>query len=245
VKHFEKFAHRQIRLLISHLKKYERTSDSEILHRIRVDIKKIKAVLEAMGYCKKHFKAHRNFIPFRNIFRRADEIREPEVLIQLLLQYTIKGIDDDRIFDNRENLIAAFNTDIPYFIKMVKTRANKLGDFFSEVHGDDFKRYLRKKKKEVKSQLFPKPRMRTIHKVRKAIKAIIYLSEVQSYLKKKEAKFYAKIESTIGRLHDKQVLLLLLKNQNSDAVRAQSEVIQSECLVDAKEILRLITGYYG
>ena len=40
--------------------------------------------------------------------------------------------------------------------------------------------------------------MIVIHKVRKAVKEIIYLSKIQDTLKGKEVKFYDKVQDTIG-----------------------------------------------
>jgi CHAD domain-containing protein len=245
MKRFEKFVQRQIKSLIKHLKKYKNNRDPEALHQIRVDIKKIKAALQVIKNGKKGFKAHKNFIPFRKIFRRADNIREPDVLMQMLKRYQPGEITDDRIFGSRKHSAKAFESDIPYFIWTVKSHAKKLEALSNKVRSDDLRKYLQGKKQELKSLLYPRPRMRIIHEVRKAVKEIIYLSEVQDTLKGKEAKFYDKVQDTIGQLHDKQVLLGIIKNKKDETSITQREAIKSESLSDKKEIFRLVREYYG
>ena len=240
MKNLEEFTHYQIKSLINHLKKYYRDGEPEMLHQIRVDIKKIKAILSAINGCLKGFKAHRNFMPFRNIFRRAGDIREPGVLAQ----YQVEGIASDEMSSDVEQLAIAFKADVQHFIRVVKNNAKKLESFSRQVHHDDFMWYLARKKKKVKSQLYPRPKMVIIHKVRKSIKEVVYLSEVRGKPKKKEAKFYDKMQDAIGRLHDKQILLDLLKKKANAGSRTQREAIKSECRSDKKEIFSLASDFY-
>ena len=72
----------------------------------------------------------------------------------------------------------------------------------------------------------------------------MYLSELEDDGKKREVKFYDNMQDVIGRLHDKQVLLDLLKNKSGRAHRAQLSSINSECLSDKREIFRLASDYY-
>jgi CHAD domain-containing protein len=244
MKHFKTFAQRQFRSLVKHLKKYRGSRETETLHQIRVDIKKIKAILAVINDSNKGFRAHKNFIPFREIFRGAGAIRETDVLARLLVRYQLGTINGGSIPKNEKTLMIAFESDIPRFVKTVKRRMKKLKPYVNRVSRPDFKRFLDRKKNEVKAQLYPKPKMLLLHKIRKAIKEIIYLSEADGKLKKKEAKFYDRIQSTIGDLHDKQVLLNLLKNRNDEASTTQYEIIKSECLSDKKQVLRLVINFY-
>ena len=216
-----------------------------MLHQIRVDIKKIKAILHVVNDSKKGFKAHKNFIPFRKIFRKADHVREPDVLKQMLKRYRLGEITDDGIFDSRKDSAKAFESNIPKFIRTVKGRAKKLEGISDKVHRDDLTKYLRRKKQELKPQLHPRPKMIIIHKIRKAVKEIVYLSKIQDSLKGKEVKFYDNVQDTIGQFHDKQVLLSLIRNKKDETSITQREVIKAESLSDKKEIFRLVREYYG
>ena len=100
------------------------------------------------------------------------------------------------------------------------------------------------KKEKLKPQLHPRPII-IIHEVRKDVKEIIYLSKIEDTLKGKEAKFYDNVQDTIGQLHDKQVLLSLIRNKKDETSITQREVIKAESLSDKKEIFRLVREYYG
>ena len=97
MKRLEEYTQSEIKSLINHLRDYGRHGKPNALHKIRVDIKKIKAILAVLNGSLKRFKAHKNFIPLRSIFRKAGSIREPDVLAQMLKQYkvdeTVERID--------------------------------------------------------------------------------------------------------------------------------------------------------
>ena len=86
--------------------------------------------------------------------------------------------------------------------------------------------------------------MPSLHETRKAIKEIIYLSEADDVLKKKEMKLYDQMQEVLGELHDKEVLLELLKMKNNMAINTQCKTIESACDSDKKEILRLAMAKY-
>jgi CHAD domain-containing protein len=241
VKRFEKFAHRQFKSLISHLKKYRDHKKSETLHQIRVDIKKIRAIIGVVDAGEKRFKGHKNFIPLRSIFRKAAEIRDRKVNAKLLMKHKI---DPRPAHANAKELIRSFESNIPTFIKTAKRKRDKFEPYVKRIKKNDLRRYLRTKQKEVKSLLFPRPKMRNIHKTRKAVKEVIYLSEANGKLTRREIKFYNKMQDTIGNFHDKQALLQLLRKKYDQNSKTQREVIEAECLSDKKEILQLATPFY-
>jgi len=244
VKRLEEYTQSEIKSLINHLRDYGRHGKSDALHKIRVDIKKIKAILAVINGSVKGFKAHKNFMPFRNIFRQAGSIREPEVLARMLRRYKVDETVDELMQGNSRGSAAAFKSDIPRFIDEVKKNTKKLVAFSRRVHHDDFTLYLANKKKEVKSQLHPRPKVTIIHKVRKGIKELMYLSGLDDDGKKREVKFYDSIQDVIGRLHDKQVLVDLLKKKSARVYRVQLSLINSECRADKREIFRLASDYY-
>jgi len=244
VKRLEEYTKSEIKSLINHLRDYGRHGKSDALHKVRVDIKKIKAVLAALNGGLKGFRAHKNFIPLRNIFRKAGNIREPSVLAHMLREYKIDWSVDELMSGNVKRSAAAFKSEVPRYINIVKNRTKKLPAFSRQVHHDDFSSYLIDKKKAVKSQLYPRPKMAIIHKVRKGIKELMYLSELEDDGKKREVKFYDGLQDVIGKFHDKQVLLDLLKSKNGRSHREQLSSIRSECLSDKREIFRLASEYY-
>ncbi len=240
---FKKFAHSQFRSLTEHLENYRDKKETELLHKIRVDIKKIKALLLATNACVKGFRAHKNFIPFRTIFRRAGEIREPEILTRLLLEYGIPGVHDPKIDQGNEKLITSFCNDVPLFIGIVNEQWHTLKPVFNELSKKRIVHYLRKTRKKIKSKLYPKAEMNLIHKVRKSIKGFIYLSEDRQP-NKKLVHFYAKEAVAIGELHDRQILLNLMAKENGTSDKALIKKIKAECVSKKGEIVKRALKFY-
>lgn len=241
---FKKFANRQFKSLVEHLENYRNKKDLEILHKIRVDIKKIKAILFLTNDRLKGFKGHKNFIPFRNIFRRAGEIREPEVLSGLLLTYNIPGVHDQCIEANSEKLAASFSNDVPSFVEAVNKQWLKLKSAFGRVKKKDLAHYLKKTNKNIKAKLHPEPATDLIHKVRKSMKEFLYLSQAIQQSRKKMLKFYSAEVELIGELHDRQVLLNLLNKNNGATDKVTVEKIQEECDVKKEKIKKRALRFY-
>jgi CHAD domain-containing protein len=210
VKQLELFAKKQFKKLIDDLESYHHLQDPEVLHQIRVEIKKIKTLLNLINYCVKKFKGHQHFIPFRTIFRRAGEIRQPLVFYKLLLMYQIEGVRDAQVPKSKklDKLSIAFKKDVPLFIESVKRKRKELSKFILQVKKIDSNKYLKKRKRELERFLFPTLNKPALHKARKVCKEIVYL---QGLNKKPVDSFYSDVEKRIGQWHDKQLLLPILK----------------------------------
>jgi CHAD domain-containing protein len=244
MKSLKKFSKKLIKDLVDRLHYFSSYQEEETLHEIRVHVKKIKAVINLVGYCQKKFNSHKAFIPFRNIFRKAGGIREPEVLRRLLTNYPAQKKNSKAIVD-RGLAVEAFLEDIPYFVDRISGQWKKLKPRVANIRRKDFDHYVRSKEREIDSKLSPKPIMKDIHKTRKAIKAMLYLSKVKDDLPESTKTFYAEMEETIGQLHDKQVLLENLKKLNGQAGKARVGKLTSGCAQDKKKIEKMAKAFYA
>lgn len=242
---FEKLGQQQFSALVEHLERFMQKKELEDLHKIRVNIKKIKAILLFVNDRVKGFRAHKNYIPLRTIFRRAGEIREPEVVSGLLLAHNIPGVHDKKLDGNREKIVESFCEDIPSFIYAANEQWGRLKPLFRKLKKKDLEQYLRKTKKDIKTKLYPKPDMDIIHTVRKSMKGFIYLSEANHRPSKKLMKFFTKQVEVIGDLHDHQVLLNLMSRQNGHADRVLIKKIQQECDQKKDEIKKAARTFYN
>jgi CHAD domain-containing protein len=241
MKRLKKFTHRQMRSLIRHLEKFRQNREPEIIHKIRVDVKKIKAITRILQACSPGYRKHKDVVLFRKIFRKTGYIRDADIMIELLSTYQVSGLQDDQL-PSSESLMNALALKVPQFIKKVRKTGRKLESFSAGVRRRHFFEYLQGKQKQAKSHLFPLPVMSMIHQVRKDIKEVLYLSEIDKS-PVKEIEVYEKIQDLIGKLHDKQVLLDRLQTNNT-GINISEEKIMSACDADEKEISKLITDYY-
>ena len=234
-----KFAHRQVRSLIRHLKEYDQSPKPDTVHKIRVDLKKVKVILSALHACIKgcHTRKQRRF--FQKIFHLAGKIRDADVLSQLLLQFHVEGFQSSNLSSELSG--KKLELQIPHFIEKARKMGNKLELCSASVSKHDFHRYVRKRKKQIKSECFPLPEMNEMHNVRKDIKQVIYLCEVDNQGTKTNV-FYDKVQEVIGNLHDKLVLLDLLKKNITGTGKIEEE-IKLACDSDKAELINLVDFY--
>ena len=216
----------------------------ESLHVIRVEIKKIKAVLGVIHFSNKKFDNHKQFVPLRNIFRKAGAIREPELLLKILMRFEIHGPEPVEL-SKGPALIAEFKTDIPFFLEVLNKSSKKVLPAADQVSKRVFEKFLSRKVKTIRSMLYPSNSRKEIHTIRKAIKNLLYLSAVNNFLKKRERTFFTYMETAIGNLHDKQVLLAMLKKKKIKADEFLIKSIKSECAKDLKGINLLAEEFYS
>lgn len=226
------------------LEDYHNFQLSESLHSIRVEIKKIKAVLSVIHFSRKKFNARKSFVPLRNIFRKAGAIREPEVMLKMLMRFEIHGPEPEGLAKGPA-LITDFRKDIPFFLEVLRKSSKKIIPASEKVPKKDFEKYLERKMKSIRSLLYPVVSRSEIHRIRKDIKILLYLSAVNHFLKKRQRTFYSYMETAIGNLHDKQVLMATLKDKKIKTDDFLIKSLKSECAKDLEGIEFLAKEYYA
>ncbi len=196
MKKLQSYAIKRFKSLTDSLKSYQQVEDPEVLHLIRLESKKIKSMLNLLKYGLSKFKAHKHYIPFRTIFRRAGEIRQPEVIYKLLLQYQIDGITDSQIpkTGQVEGLKLKFRGDVPQFKALVSAQKKRLKKYIKALSKKKTRKYIIKRRLELKGLLFPHFHSASLHKTRKIIKEVIFLQ----WMDNKSVPFFKKTEKIIG-----------------------------------------------
>lgn len=240
MKRLKKIAYKPFRALTEHLKTVPVSHDTETLHQVRIDIKKIKAVLNLIHDSRKKFRNHKRFLPFRTIFRTADAIRQSEVLASLLTKYPEEG---RQLPPTEHPSLETFESHVPEYVQTVKAQSKKLKPYLKKINGHDIGRYLKHQYKKIESKLYPHLALKDIHKTRKSIKAALFIAGSTDHLKKKKEKFYSTLREAIGNLHDKQLLLQLLTKNEGD--RHNHRALRTACAHDIRQIRSLAAGFYG
>jgi len=244
MKRFSTYAKRRFKSLSDHLDNYAHKPRPELLHKVRLLIKEIKALLNASAFCVEGFNARQRFRPFRSIFRMAGEIRQAEVLDELFRIYKINTEDvaKSKILSADRNLVSLFQKRLPEFILATEDNQEKIIDSIKNVRYSCFKKYLNRKKREVKKELFPQLNKRDLHDTRKMLKEIIFLSPMAKKTREKLDPFYDKLQALIGQWHDKQTVLMLLKTPKKSFALGQ---VKKECRNELLEIKDLVCQFYG
>jgi len=232
------YTKRRLKNLKRLLHSYPSLESPEILHQIRIEIKKIKAVLRLLNYNRKSFRNHNAYLPFRAIFRACGEIREPFVIQGLINK--IKGINTPTIVD--QNLTSNFNNHLSTYIRKIKKSEKIILLKTEKIKSSTYKDFLKKNKMELENLLYPTFLQRDLHKIRKLIKEIYYLSSIRS--KRKDIKsFYVTSADLIGNWHDKKIVIQILRK----SVPLETELIQklkTESRSDIHALKKLVQNFY-
>jgi CHAD domain-containing protein len=238
------YSKKRFKSLSKHLLAFSNDAQPECLHAIRLEIKKIKTLLHVTNFSVKGFKKQKHLAPFRTIFKKAGEIRQDDVFEKLALDYTMNEVSQNLERNNRRHikLISDFQREIPAFQMTIKNEKGKLAHFFKKVKPSGFRKYLNLKRDELKELLYPKVHQRELHKTRKILKEIIYLSSVTEQLNKELLLFYGQLQTLIGQWHDKHTLISLLKRQSN---LIELDRLNENSSKDVGYIKRLVSKFYS
>ena len=243
MKAFDKYAKARFDSLHSNLEQYHQFQEQDSLHNIRINVKKIKAVLQVMDAALKKFDGHEQFIPFRNIFRKAGQIRQPEVMLHLLIRHGLEGLPIDKLGDPKKHQ-DEFHVEIPFYMEQIRSHGKEIRDQLKKVRSRDVLKYLSKQMKAIKSRLVPKMNAKELHYVRKKIKLVVYLSGPVKLLGKKKSTFYSDLEQAIGKLHDQEVLLGFLKASSVPIDPTVITSLRKSCTHDRRAIAAMAKEFY-
>lgn len=214
--------------------------DLEMLHRMRLEIKKIKTLLRLIQYNHKSFKPRSSFIPFRTIFRACEKIREPQVLHTLVVKFM--G-DTEWQAPDLSGPIQQFVDEIPAYLRNVRKQERILLKEIEKVKSETYNRYLRKKTKTLKHAIYPVFKVGDLHAIRKLIKEVYYLLCINNKNKSIDP-FYKQTDSLIGAWHDKAIVLENMKKSKSPQTGLIKK-LQEEKRADIANLKRLIKDFYN
>lgn len=244
MKQFIKYSAKRFNLLIINLEKYNSIPEQELLHLIRVELKKLKAIYNLISFCYGGFNSSKEFKPLKEIFRKAGKIREVFLTKKLFSEYKIK-IAAEEFNDKTEiELISAFRENALRFKKIAENNFKNIEIYFDKVNSNCLRKFLFIKKHELQKQIYPEINESNLHEERKIIKEIIYLTSISVRGKKNINPLYDEIQNTIGKWHDKQMLINLLDEYSIDLHHSDIERMKSKCLLDLKNLKLMISKLY-
>ena len=170
MKALERFTKKRCKRLQALLKSFPSGTEKEDLHQIRLEIKKIKTLLGLIHFNDKGFRDHKNFIPFRTIFRATGMLREATLRKELLDQYTHIHTP---FFSSPDRAVRRFIKDVPAHIKAVRKQKKAMLKKIEKIKSRIYTLYLHKKESELNETLSLGLAQKDLHGLRKSIKEII------------------------------------------------------------------------
>jgi CHAD domain-containing protein len=235
MKAVKQFAKKRFSRLHAVLTDFPAGREKEELHEMRLEIKKIKAVLRLIHFNDNHFRDHKHYLPFRTIFRQAGKIRDAGLRHELLEQYTTIH---SPFFRSPDKEIKQFIKEMHGHIDVVRKQKKKILAEISKIKSRTYTLYLHKKNNELNDRLSNGVNQKKLHLLRKLIKEVIYLTSIH-VKKSKIDSFLIKSDSLIGSWHDKKVLIPWIRS-NTPKEKATITLLQRECNEDMQQLRKMI-----
>ena len=228
----------QLKSVAKHLRDLCEDSDLEHLHHLRVNIKKIRAVLSFITNVYEE-KFELKFLKL--LFNKAGEIRELQINVAVI--NFLPNIPEAVIIDWRkteEENMKKFMKDIPKYIRLVKRFLIRSFLAFPMPNEIITESYIRNKRLKATKRFNSKKRV-DMHRFRKLIKKLIYVYEVLPEKTQKvigiDVKFINQIQKEVGAWHDTYAAIAFIKSKQFDekfeciSILMKKEVDQFEKLL--------------
>jgi len=189
------------------LKAFLETGDQEDLHKFRVQIKKLRAMLLLFENTSKENGLLKNFKPVRKIFKHAGSIRDAHINLQLSERYKLKN----EIFETSQQKIieegtTEFQSRGGEFLKDIKNAHNKLKKQLPKVDDSRVAAYYKNQLEQIATNFTVSGFTEDMHTNRKLIKILVYNHKLAGHALNGKIAFNVsyldKLQETIGKWHD-------------------------------------------
>lgn len=194
----------------SRLKAFLDTGDQEELHKFRVQIKKLRAMLAMFENTFGEGKLKKDFKPVKKIFKIAGRIREAHTNLELSEQYHLKN---ENFAASQQRLIAeetdVFKTRGENLYRKTGHIQKKLRHHLHRVKDETIVNYYRSQLERISANLAVSGFNEEMHNNRKLIKILTYNHKLAGKALNGSLKFNAayldKLQEAIGKWHDNLV----------------------------------------
>jgi CHAD domain-containing protein len=207
------FFETQIQSAREDLEKYFLDPQVEVLHRFRVELKKIRSVLFLLEEIKGSNKIKKSHQQVKHIFRKGGEIRELQLEIDWLGRHRKFDLMRLMLYDVKlKKADRSFHHEIPAMLRVLKKISRKTKHSLSVLTQDETNVYISRKWKLVLTAILSDIKESNWHEARKGIKQLVYAWQwIPEYvpLPKQVIKIFKaldKLQNTIGRWHDLDLL---------------------------------------
>jgi CHAD domain-containing protein len=198
-----------------HLKAFLETGDQENLHKFRVQIKKLKAMLSLFETTSKHHKLMKHFKPVKKAFKYAGNIRDAYTSLQLSEHYELKN----EAFESGQQKIIDEGTDQfrhkgKKIIRSIKNVHKRLKKQLPRVHNNSITEYYKKQLEQISVNLTVSGFTEDMHTNRKLIKILVYNHKLadKALNGSLNIDYLDNLQDNIGKWHDNIVAAQLFSS---------------------------------
>jgi CHAD domain-containing protein len=191
----------------AYLKAFLETGEKEDLHKFRVQIKKLRAMLFLFENTSKENGLLKNFKPVRKIFKYAGNIRNAQINLELGELYQLKN---EQFETGQQKIIEEgtieFRSKGEEFIKNIKTAHKRLKKQLPKVDDSRIANYYKTQLNDIATNLAVSGFTEDMHTNRKLIKILVYNHKLADKALNGSLPFNTdyldKLQEAIGKWHD-------------------------------------------
>ena len=194
--------------MLVHFKNFIRTGDQEQLHLFRVQVKKLRAMLELFDVTSSKKQLSKNFKPIRKIFKHCGEIRSAYINMKLGAQYHFT--DEEFLMGQLYEIEKGTNSVKELkskYLKTIKVAHNDIADDLKHISNKDIVAFYKTKLDQIADMLSKLQFGDDLHDARKQIKVLVYNRKIaRSALEDSKIdisdEYLDKLQGLIGDWHD-------------------------------------------
>jgi len=207
IKEQAKYVDREWGAMDARLVAFLENGDQEDLHKFRVQIKKLRAMLSLFGHASKENTLLKYFKPVRKIFREAGDIRNAHVNLELSHRYQLKN---EQFELGQQQIITeggeAFRSKGQAFLKAIKTARKQLIKQLKKIDDSRIAAYYKTQLEQIAANLTVSVFNEDMHTNRKLIKILVYNHKLAEKALTGSLQFNIdyldKLQEAIGKWHD-------------------------------------------
>jgi CHAD domain-containing protein len=210
VKQETKYLDKEWAQMNAHLKLFLETGDQEALHQFRVQIKKLRAMLDLFENTSKQHNLLKQFKPVRKIFKYAGNIRDAYTNLQLSAKYEL---NNEGFASGQQRIIeegtSEFRQQGKKHLKNIKAAYKQLTKQLSKIDDNLIAEYYKNKLTQIAAGMAISNFNEDMHTNRKLIKILVYNHKLADSALEGVINFNVsyldKLQHAIGDWHDNVV----------------------------------------
>ncbi|MCR8557799.1 CHAD domain-containing protein [Mucilaginibacter sp. BJC16-A38] len=225
-----KYFDREWKGMKSCLKSYLKIGEQEDLHKFRVQVKKLQALLILSDQTSHHAKLVPCFKPVKKVFKQAGELRNVYIAGELTQRR-----------QPADKAAQSFRLLVDKHLKDIKKVRHELKTKLKSIRNKQIRLFYESQLRQIARDLAAQPSAEYLHTCRKRIKVLLYnYQAVRTVVAiSLDTAYLNQVQETIGRWHD-QILSVGLPD-NDAAIIGQLE--EQQCLLKAA-IEALTNNFY-
>lgn len=226
MKALEKYFKKQAITIHSLLELDPKNFTADTFHKLRVEIKRVKAMVNLIDFCSKKWKPKKTFKPFEVIFKQAGKVREIQLQLALLGEQPsfnlIKGCEKELKKKLDKELRLFFRTAKSSSSRKLEKKHRTIIELFLQTGKKKRNRYRNDKKREIKKLLRKNTlKKRQVHTLRKLLKIYDYNEKILKYpVQNKVLRNRNRLMEMMGQWHDYQISIRQLKKTSRNCSNA-------------------------